>query len=171
MLPKSTPSHLYVVGCGSNLGDRAGQLAVAASRVGALGTLLRQTPLYETAPLGAADRSFLNGAWLLETTLPPPELLGALLSIEAELGRVRTVRWGNRIIDLDVLLWGDGTRGIVTTYVDSGLTIPHPRIAERRFVLEPLNEISPDYLHPVLGKTISWLLQECTDELAVKKII
>jgi 2-amino-4-hydroxy-6-hydroxymethyldihydropteridine diphosphokinase len=129
------------------------------------GQLLQVSSLYETAPWGKTDQAdFLNQVLLIETKWNPRELLKAILQIEEKGGRVRTLKNAPRSIDIDILFYNH------LVIEETGLSIPHPRIAERRFVLEPMNEISPRFEHPVLHKTIHQLLLECTDELAVKKI-
>ena len=141
------------IGLGSNLGDRAVHLRAALDRLGTRGTVEAVSPFLETDPVGYAEQPrFLNAAVRLRTTLPPDDLLRELLSIETALGRVRTIRWGPRTIDLDLLLYNDLVRD------EPVLTIPHPRMHERRFVLEPLATIAPGALHPLLGQTISQLL-------------
>jgi 2-amino-4-hydroxy-6-hydroxymethyldihydropteridine diphosphokinase len=129
------------LGLGSNQGDRAALLAEALLRLHrtAGAEVVAVSSLYATAPVGLTDQpEFLNAVAAIHTTLPPRELLAACLRIESELGRVRTVRWGPRPIDLDLLLYGD------LRLTDAVLTLPHPRMAERAFVLAPLAELAPD---------------------------
>ena len=151
---------------GGNEGDRILHMQQARANIELFcGRILQISSLYETAPWGKTDQSdFLNQVLVVETTLGPHPLLHALLSIEESLGRKRSVRNAPRTIDIDILFFDQ------LILKEPGLEIPHPRIADRRFVLEPLDEISPDFIHPVLKKTIHQLLQECTDELAVKKM-
>jgi 2-amino-4-hydroxy-6-hydroxymethyldihydropteridine diphosphokinase len=147
-----------MIGLGSNLGDRAalldGALAALAATSGV--RIVGVSSFCETEPVGGppGQGPYLNAAAALETTLEPIDLLRALQAIEARFGRVRTVRWGERTLDLDLLLFDD-------RIIDSPeLTVPHPRLAERRFVLEPLAEIAPDAVEPVTGRTVSGLLRE-----------
>jgi 2-amino-4-hydroxy-6-hydroxymethyldihydropteridine diphosphokinase len=148
------------IALGSNLdspaGDRAANLRVAIERVGALGRVVAVSTFYDTAPVGYLDQPrFLNAALLLETELGPLQLLESLLAIERTMGRDRaaTVAKGPRVIDLDVLLFGDV---VMATPV---LTLPHPAMRERRFVLEPLAEIAPAMIDPVTGRTMAELLR------------
>jgi len=123
------------VGVGANLGDREATIRAALA---ALPGVVGVSRLRETDPVGVVDQPpFLNGAAALETDFSPRELLGALLAVERELGRERRERWGPRTIDLDLLLYGD------ETIDEPGLAVPHPRMHERRFVLEPLAELAP----------------------------
>jgi len=138
------------VGIGSNLGEPERQIAAALEELAAEDgiELVAASTLRETEPVGYLDQpSFLNGAAQLETALPPRELLERLLEIESRLGRVRGEgpRFGPRTIDLDLLLCGD------ETIDEPGLTVPHPRLAERRFALEPLAELAPGLEIPGLG--------------------
>jgi 2-amino-4-hydroxy-6-hydroxymethyldihydropteridine diphosphokinase len=151
---------------GGNEGDRYLHMQQARANIEHIcGRLLQVSSLYETAPWGKSDQAdFLNQVLLVETLLDPEELLKAILLIEEKGGRKRTVKNAPRTIDIDILFYNH------LVVEQPGLSIPHPRIADRRFVLEPLHEISPDFVHPVLGKTIHRLLLECKDELAVKKI-
>ena len=151
---------------GGNEGDRYLNMQQARTNIEHIcGQLIQVSSLYETAPWGKTDQAdFLNQVLLLETSLSPQALLKSILLIEEKGGRIRTVRNAPRTIDIDILFYD---RLVLD---EPGLRIPHPRIAERRFVLEPLCEISPDFIHPVLGKTIRLLLQECKDQLTVKKI-
>lgn len=147
-----------LIALGSNLGDRAENLHSAWRRLGKIpGIRLRTlSPFYITKPVGGPpdQPDYFNAAGLLETSLGPEELLAALLKVEALGGRVRTVRWGARTIDLDLLLYGNHQSSSET------LTIPHPRMAERRFVLEPAAEIAPAMIYPASGKTVADLLAE-----------
>ena len=133
----------------SNIGDRAANLNAAIDRLRVLGEVVAVSSFYETEPVEfIAQAWFLNCAVALDTEKTPRQLLAGILDIEQQLGRRRGQRKGPRIIDLDILLFGNS---IVD---DPGLTIPHPAMHERRFVLEPLAEIAPDALHPVLQQTI-----------------
>ena len=136
------------VGVGANLGDREATIAEATRLLGRRNgiRLLAVSALRETDPVGVVDQPrFLNGAALVETDLGPRELLDALLAVEHELGRVRDRRWGPRTIDLDLLVYGD------LELDEPGLTVPHPRLHERRFALEPLAELDPQLLIPGRG--------------------
>ncbi len=129
---------------GSNVGDRAGNLNTAVDRLRALGEVAAVSSFYETEPVEfTAQPWFLNCAVQLNTDKTPRQLLTGILEIEQQLGRQRGREKGPRIIDLDLLLFGNS---IVD---DCGLTIPHPAMHQRRFVLEPLAEIAPDVLHPL----------------------
>jgi 2-amino-4-hydroxy-6-hydroxymethyldihydropteridine diphosphokinase len=133
------------IALGANLGDRAATLRAAIERLGALGVVEAVSPFFDTAPVGYTEQPrFLNAAARLRTDLPPRDLLHELLEIEASLGRVRTIRWGPRVIDLDLLLYDD------MVIDEPDLVVPHPRLHERRFVLEPLAALAPDLTHPVL---------------------
>ncbi|HEX9351628.1 MAG TPA: 2-amino-4-hydroxy-6-hydroxymethyldihydropteridine diphosphokinase [Gaiellaceae bacterium] len=144
------------VGIGSNLGEREAYLRRALQLLAAEEGIdvVAVSELRETDPVGPVEQGrFVNGAALLETELSPRELLGRLLTIEGRLGRVRNERFGPRTIDLDLLVYGDAM-------VDEpGLTVPHPRLHERRFALEPLADLAPDLVIPGRGP-ISALLAE-----------
>jgi 2-amino-4-hydroxy-6-hydroxymethyldihydropteridine diphosphokinase len=150
---------------GSNEGDRQGNLEETIRRIGKeAGTIVKISSVYRTAAWGKTDQpDFLNQAIQLETSLTPEELLEKILAIEHSLGRVRTEKWAMRIIDIDILLFGQRTIN------SPHLSLPHPELANRRFVLVPLNEIAPEYLHPVLKKTIRELLAACPDQLTVAR--
>lgn len=142
------------VALGSNLGERLDHLRFAIEAMAGLGKVLSVSGLYETAPIGGPEQSdYLNAVAVLETTLPPEQLLLALHEIEAQRGRERTVHWGARTLDLDLLLYG-------STVVDSeACTVPHPRLVERRFVIEPLVEAWPEVQLPD-GTPVAGLLPE-----------
>ncbi len=130
----------YIVALGSNLGDRRGYFDQAIKKINeTLGAITNKASILETAPIGNADKTFLNSAILLESQLPPGELLDGLLAIEKSLGREREIHWGNRTIDLDIILaWEDGLSVEVNT---EHLTIPHPQAFNRDFVTIPLVEL------------------------------
>ena len=147
------------IALGSNLESRFGgpeaNLWEAVKRVGALGKVVEVSRFYETEPVGYVDQPrFLNGALLLEPELDPVHLMRGLLEVERRMGRERegAVAKGPRVIDLDLLLYGER---IMST---AELTLPHPEMQERRFVLEPLKEIAPGMVHPVLGLTVAEML-------------
>ena len=157
-------SGLAAIALGSNLGsgfgDREANLREAVRRVGELGEVSAVSSFYDTEPVGFLEQPrFLNGALLLETKLEPVELMRALLGIERAMGRERegAVAKGPRVIDLDLLLYReeDGAGVVMAT---EELTLPHPEMQGRRFVLEPLAEIAPEWVHPVFGKTVGVLL-------------
>jgi 2-amino-4-hydroxy-6-hydroxymethyldihydropteridine diphosphokinase len=149
---------------GSNVGDRAGNLNTAIDRLQALGEVVAVSSFYETEPVEfTAQPWFLNCAVKLDTEKTPEQLLAGLLDIEQKLGRRRGRDKGPRIIDLDILLFGD------LIIKEPGLAIPHPAMHERRFVLEPLAEIAADARHPVLKRTIRELLDALPMGQAVRK--
>ncbi|HET9506749.1 MAG TPA: 2-amino-4-hydroxy-6-hydroxymethyldihydropteridine diphosphokinase, partial [Gaiellaceae bacterium] len=146
------------VGLGSNLGEREATIRAA---VAALPGVAEVSELRETEPVGVTEQpAFLNGAARLETELSPRELLDALLEIERGLGRERRVRWGPRTIDLDLLLYGE------ERIDEPGLTVPHPRLHERRFALEPLADLDPELVIPGRGR-VGDLLAELAPGLVV----
>jgi 2-amino-4-hydroxy-6-hydroxymethyldihydropteridine diphosphokinase len=151
---------LAAIALGSNLdsrfGDREANLREAVRRIGELGEVRAVSSFFDTEPVGFLEQPrFLNGALLLETELEPVALMRGLLSIERAMGRKRegAVAKGPRVIDLDLLLYGD------VAMETEELTLPHPEMQDRRFVLEPLAEIAPDWVHPVLGVTVLAMLE------------
>jgi len=156
---------LVYLSLGSNVGDRKAQLRDAEARLAAAGRVVVASPLYETEPLEfTAQAWFLNLALALETSLTPQQLMAAILRIEEEMGRRRAQKKGPRPIDIDILLFDD-------VIMDStNLTIPHPALHERRFVLEPLAEIGPEILHPVLKKKIRELRDALPPGQVVRKL-
>lgn len=152
---------------GANLGDRATNLQMARSLIeNSAGTILMSSSIYESAAWGKEDQpDFLNQVICISTSLNPHALLEKLSWIEISLGRLREVKWGARLIDIDILFYED------LIVEDKVLTIPHPGIPNRRFTLAPLNEITSGFIHPKLNKTVSQLLDECPDKLKVWKYI
>ena len=151
------------LGLGSNLDDRLGNLARAIEALSPKVHVIEKSPIYETPPWGFIDQpSFLNLTLKAETAMEPLRLLKTLKKIESDLGRKPSVRWGPRRIDIDILFYDD------LVFERYGLTIPHPRLHERAFVLVPLADIAPGMVHPVLGKTIRELL-ETTDRQGIKR--
>lgn len=155
---------MVFLGLGSNLGDRQAALEEALSLLERRGFLVRtRSSVWQTEPVGGVAQDwFLNQVVEGATTLSPEELLEACLDTEREMGRVRLERNGPRLIDVDILLFGDERRD------EPGLQIPHPRLHERRFVLEPLFEIAAEVRHPTLGLTVAELRDRCPDTSEVR---
>ena len=150
---------------GSNMGNSKAQLVMAIKHIAnTVGKPLRQSGLYATAAWGNTNQpNFLNQVIIVETKLTAVEILQSILAIEKSMGRIRTVKNAPRIIDIDILFFN---KEIID---QPGLIVPHPEIQNRRFVLVPVNELSPRLNHPALNKTIHQLLADCRDHLDVKK--
>lgn len=151
---------------GGNMGKRQENLAMAYNYVDQqCGRVINASSIYETEAWGKNDQpSFLNQVLEIQTNLTPRQLLKKILLIEKQIGRVREEKYGPRIIDIDILLFNDDIHNYPS------LKIPHPELPNRRFVLVPLAEIAPEFIHPVFKKTITELLAVCPDKLTVKKI-
>ena len=152
--------HNAYIAFGSNMGNRLENCKNAVEALAKLPkcSLLKTSSFYETAPMGLLEQpSFINGVVLLESAEDAHWLLRRMQEIETALGRIRTIKWGPRSIDLDLLLFDD-------LIIDSPeLSLPHPLLHERRFVLEPLMEIAPNLNHPTLAKTVAALLDDLQD--------
>jgi 2-amino-4-hydroxy-6-hydroxymethyldihydropteridine diphosphokinase len=152
------PSRLVTVyiGLGSNLGDRSKNLSGAVERLSSVGTVTAVSSIYETKPWGVEGYQprYLNQAAAVDTSMDALDVVTELLSIEYSLGRAREEKNASRTLDLDLLLHGDSVMNA------SGVTVPHPRLHERAFVLIPLVEIAPDIVHPILDRSIAELAAE-----------
>jgi 2-amino-4-hydroxy-6-hydroxymethyldihydropteridine diphosphokinase len=164
-IPSVSAKTIYL-SLGSNVGERAAHIARAIAALRDAGVrVLRQSSLYRTEPVDFAAQSwFLNCAVEAETGLMPRQLLRAIRQIERALGSRKLVRRGPRSIDIDILFYGS------TRIATPELEIPHPRMAERRFVLVPLAEIAPALRHPMLQESVAELLATCPDRSAVQKL-
>jgi 2-amino-4-hydroxy-6-hydroxymethyldihydropteridine diphosphokinase len=151
------------ISAGSNLGDRKANLEYALNELGNAGTVLQTSSRFETEPVGYRDQPwFLNMAIEMETRLMPSELLRFCQDVENSRGRTRSFPNAPRTLDLDILFYGDAA------IREEGLIIPHPRMEERKFVLEPLAQIAPDLIHPILKQSIRSLLEACTDTSSIR---
>lgn len=152
-------SNEVILGLGTNVGDKISNLENAISLIqNEVGTLKRYSKLIETKPWGKIDQDdFLNKVIVIETNLFPLELLKKIKEIEIKIGRVKTQKWGERVIDIDILFYEN------YIFQTPNLIIPHPFIQSRKFVLESLNELFPDKIHPKTGKSIQELMHDCKD--------
>jgi 2-amino-4-hydroxy-6-hydroxymethyldihydropteridine diphosphokinase len=160
----TTRSETVYISAGANLGDRRWNLEQGLASLQEAGVLIRkESSFFETEPVGFRDQPwFLNMAIEVETVLPAPALLDLCQAVEFALGRARTFPGAPRQLDLDILFYGN------CVMETERLVIPHPRVAERRFVLEPLAQIAPEYVHPVYRRTIGSLLAACRDTSIVR---
>ncbi len=157
-------NRLYLL-LGSNQGNIKTQLAIAIKQIETqIGSITRHSSLYSTAAWGNTKQpDFLNQVIIVETKLSATQTMQTILNIEKKMGRIRTIKNAPRVIDIDILFFN---KEIIN---QSELIIPHPEIQNRRFVLVPLNQLSPNLKHPVLNKTVHQLLINCPDKLNVKK--
>ena len=152
------------IGLGTNLGDKLANLQAALDALREFVTVTKISSIFQTTPWGYLDQDdFFNIVIEVNAILAPLELLDRLKTLESELGRTESFRYGPRIIDMDILMYGD------LIYISERLEIPHPRMTERAFVLAPFAEIAPEVVHPILKKTIEKLLSE-VDSSGVRKL-
>lgn len=154
--------HTAYLSLGTNMGDKKKNLLEAAEKIGNLENtkIIAQSTIIETEPFGYTEQDmFLNSCLEIKTLFTPQELLKELLGIELQMGRVREIKWGPRIIDIDILFFDDEIIG------EADLAVPHPWICERMFVLEPLSEIAPNFVHPLEKKTVGTLKRILEKEL------
>ena len=160
-------THTAYIGIGSNLGTPGRNCVEAIEKISTNDhiKIISKSSFYKTAPIGDIEQDwFINSVIRVDTKLNPKELLLTLLNIESEMGRIRKEKWGPRLIDLDLLFYDK------LILNQKGITLPHPEIQKRNFVLVPLNEISENLTHPILKKTVKTLLQESSDDTEVKKL-
>lgn len=154
------------LGLGSNMGDRKKHITQAISEIEKkIGPCTKRSSLYKTAAWGKTNQSyFINQVIRISTKKAPIDILDGVLAIEKQLGRVRKEKWGERSIDIDLLFYGSEIVELPR------LLVPHPFIAERRFVLVPMNELAPKFIHPIFERSIEDLLADCPDTLAVEAV-
>ena len=157
---------LAYLGLGTNKGERINYIESALVKIGKLEKthIIKSSGIYETEPWGIREQNeYLNSVVEIETLLSAEELLKQLKGIEKELGRTESIKWHEREIDIDLLFYGD------LIFENDFMKVPHHQIESRNFVLIPMNEIAPGFIHPVLNKNISVLLKDTKDKLSVKK--
>ncbi len=148
----------YLIGLGSNQGDRLAELVQARMWLSLHGSVISSSSVYTTEPVGPGSRDYFNAAFALETSLEPLELLSLAKRWERDRGRtIPVLRWTDRPIDIDIIAYE------TLVFERDTLVIPHPELANRRFVLQPLADIAPEWIHPVTGKTVSVLLKEAPE--------
>lgn len=155
------------IGVGSNLNEPTKNIEKAKELISASPHIkfIKSSSLYQTSPWGVEKQpNFVNAVWQVDTTLSPTELFLLLKKIENQMGREKVIRYGPRIIDLDILFYNN------LVYQDANLTIPHPKLHERSFVLFPLCELSPDFIHPLLNVTVCYLKSQLRELLNIIKI-
>jgi len=166
--PPAQEGVIAFIGIGSNLGDAAARCREAMERLGRIkgSTLLRCSSLYRTEPVGYKDQDwFVNAVAELRTGLSARDLLNLLKAVERDMGRKEDeVRWGPRVIDLDILLMGQNV------IAEEDLVVPHPELHKRRFAMQPLAELAPYAIHPAFGISVKGLMDRLTDESAVELI-
>ncbi len=157
---------LAYIAFGANLGDRLKTWSQVKQKLHAtVGDVVATSSLYETEPVGGPEQAYyINAVLVVETKQTPHALMASLLQIEESLGRIRTIPWGPRVVDLDLLLMDDV---VLDLPGPPALQLPHPRLVERRFVLVPLTEIAPNLKYPQSQNTMSDLLDACSDTSAV----
>ena len=161
------PHTIAYIGIGSNLGTPGKNCIEAIEKISSTKDIkiISRSSFYQTEPIGGVQQDwFVNSAIKIKTNLSPTHLLSDLLNIESAMGRTREEKWGPRLIDLDLLFYGN------LILRKKGLTLPHPEILKRKFVLIPMSEIAENLVHPTLKKTIKTLLQESSDGTVVKKL-
>ena len=161
------PHTIAYIGIGSNLGTPGKNCIEAIEKISNTKDIkiISRSSFYQTEPIGEVQQDwFVNSAIKIKTNLSPTHLLSDLLNIESAMGRTREEKWGPRLIDLDLLFYGN------LILRKKGLTLPHPEIQKRKFVLIPMSEIAESFVHPTLKKTIKTLLQESSDGTVVKKL-
>ncbi|MBN8816136.1 MAG: 2-amino-4-hydroxy-6-hydroxymethyldihydropteridine diphosphokinase [Sphingomonas sp.] len=159
-MTSSPASSSYVIALGSNRrGRHGGPTDEVRAAIAAIGGVVAVSPLIAAPPLGPSSRRFANAVAVIESDEPPVDLLGRLKRIEADFGRRPGRRWGERVIDLDIILWSGGV------WADDRLTIPHAAFRQRRFVLDPLARIAPEWRDPLTGFTVRQMLARLTRRL------
>lgn len=165
MINGENQTHYAYISLGTNVGDKKENLVNAINYISEENEVIKKSSLYKTEPWGKKEQDdFINQVIYIKTDKSPKELMVFLLETEKKMGRERLEKWGPRIIDLDILFYDSG---IIN---EDGLTIPHPHITERKFILVPLMEISETFSHPVTKQTIKWHMEVCSDENEVIQI-